>query len=400
MENTRETIISSAFSFYKKPVFKNISLSMIADRVGISKTAIYRHFKNKEDLEKAMTDRVYSDLYGILKKICPESERNTFSIVEDVIVLLMTHSEYLYYLISTRTKLIVDEFFLKIKSMGLSLFDGIFDNDGSVIDMDTYKKAVYLSGNILYFQIVRNKIYAENNIADSYNQICDYAKSMSGFITRGLGEDTSGISVFRLATLDDVCRRNMENLSTVNRIFTSVASIVKEKGFQGVTVESVARRIGLAKSSIYSKFENKAQMISSLIHQEFEEMFGILKKNLLECRNNAERAYTIMETELLYFMKKTELFTVCRWLQFQTTDEIMQDEENHERIFHEFIDGITLYENYPDLGLPVQDERIISSWFFMIPVFLYMHTLHQKIAPEIAQAALKDIFYMMENGVK
>ena len=75
MENTRETIISSAFSFYKKPVFKNISLSMIADRVGISKTAIYRHFKNKEDLEKAMTDRVYSDLYGILKKICPESER-------------------------------------------------------------------------------------------------------------------------------------------------------------------------------------------------------------------------------------------------------------------------------------------------------------------------------------
>ena len=99
-------------------------------------------------------------------------------------------------------------------------------------------------------------------------------------------------------------------------------------------------------------------------------------------------------------MKKTELFTVCRWLQFQTTDEIMQDEENHERIFHEFIDGIRLYENYPDLGLPVQDERIISSWFFMIPVFLYMHTLHQKIAPEIAQAALKDIFYMMENGVK
>ena len=129
-------------------------------------------------------------------------------------------------------------------------------------------------------------------------------------------------------------------------------------------------------------------------------MLGILKKNLLECRNNAERAYTIMETELLYFMKKTELFTVCRWLQFQTTDEIMQDEENHERIFHEFIDGITLYENYPDLGLPVQDERIISSWFFMIPEFLYMHTLHQKIAPEIAQGALKDIFYMMENGVK
>ena len=193
---------------------------------------------------------------------------------------------------------------------------------------------------------------------------------------------------------------SIKGVPAVNKVFESVASIVKEKGFQGVTVESVARGIGLAKSSIYSKFENKAQMIQSLIDREIEEMFVIMKQNINNARNNAERAYIMMETELLFFMKKPELFTVGQWLQFQNTEGIVHDDCEHERLFSTYFDGIKLYDVYPELGLPKKDFKIIASWVLMMPVFLYVHTRKQNMAPEVVQGALKDIFFMMEKGFK
>ncbi|MBQ0039137.1 MAG: TetR/AcrR family transcriptional regulator [Treponema sp.] len=398
MKNTREIIIKSAFSFYTRPVFSNVSLSMIASKAGITKAAIYRHFKSRDDLDNAMYNCVYEDLFGILKNFRAEKASNDSSIVEDIIVLLMTHREYVYYLISTCNDIVLDRFLLKFKEMGLSLFDDIFLPDGSVKDMEVYKDAVYMACNIIYFQLVRNKMFDCMGMEDRYSDITIYASKLYAFIKKGLGQDVSELSAFRLASLDKMCMTSMEGVAPVNKVFESVASIVEEKGFQGVTVESVARGIGLAKSSIYSKFENKAQMIASLIHKEFEQMFEILNRNIQKAKSNGERAYIMMETELLYFMKKPELFTVGQWLQFQNTEEIVHDDCEHERVFNTYLDQIKLYEVYPDLGLPQEDFKIIASWFLMMPVFLYMHTRKQNMAPEVVQGALKDIFFMMEKG--
>ena len=396
MKNTREMIIKSAFSFYTKPVFSNISLSMIASKAGITKAAIYRHFASREDLDNAMYNCVYEDLYNILKNFSSGGA----SIVEDIIILLMTHREYVYYLISTCNEIILDKCLLRFKGMGLSLFDNLFSADGTVKDMEAYKDAVYMACNILYFQIVRNKIIDCMDIGDKYSEITEYASKLNMFIKKGLGQDVYELTGFRLASLDRMCMESIKGVPAVNKVFESVASIVKEKGFQGVTVESVARGIGLAKSSIYSKFENKAQMIQSLIDREIEEMFVIMKQNINNARNNAERAYIMMETELLFFMKKPELFTVGQWLQFQNTEGIVHDDCEHERLFSTYFDGIKLYDVYPELGLPKKDFKIIASWVLMMPVFLYVHTRKQNMAPEVVQGALKDIFFMMEKGFK
>ncbi|MDO4507470.1 MAG: hypothetical protein Q4B64_11045, partial [Spirochaetales bacterium] len=64
-----------------------------------------------------------------------------------------------------------------------------------------------------------------------------------------------------------------------------------------------------------------------------------------------------------------------------------------------YFENIELYDKFPDLGLPNEDKRIITSWFMMIPVILFMHTRNQKISPEVVQAMLKDILIMMETGM-
>ena len=52
--NTKEKILECAFGLYEKPRMSEISLSEIAAKAGISKTAIFRHYKNKEDLMEKM----------------------------------------------------------------------------------------------------------------------------------------------------------------------------------------------------------------------------------------------------------------------------------------------------------------------------------------------------------
>ena len=58
-ENTKEKILECAFELFKKPRFSDISLSEIAAKVGISKTAIFRHYKNKNELLETMRQRFF-----------------------------------------------------------------------------------------------------------------------------------------------------------------------------------------------------------------------------------------------------------------------------------------------------------------------------------------------------
>ena len=80
--STKEKIIEAAFSLYSTRAYEKLSLSKVASKVGITKTAIYRHFKNKESLIETMKQRLYeecaecftqfTDQNFELKKLLPE----------------------------------------------------------------------------------------------------------------------------------------------------------------------------------------------------------------------------------------------------------------------------------------------------------------------------------------
>ena len=77
--STRDKIIQSAFSFYDMLFFERISLSKIAAKAGITKPAIYKHFKSREDLENAMKSLILSDIAEIIKD-CEKDKNETSAI--------------------------------------------------------------------------------------------------------------------------------------------------------------------------------------------------------------------------------------------------------------------------------------------------------------------------------
>lgn len=56
MKKTKNVIVKTALKLFLKKGFYNVSMNMIADDIGISKPAIYHHFKNKDAMVEGVLD--------------------------------------------------------------------------------------------------------------------------------------------------------------------------------------------------------------------------------------------------------------------------------------------------------------------------------------------------------
>lgn len=68
-KNTKELILETSFSFYKTLTSREFSLNKLAEKVGISKPAIYRHFKNKEEILEKMQEKFFDDFARYLEPL-------------------------------------------------------------------------------------------------------------------------------------------------------------------------------------------------------------------------------------------------------------------------------------------------------------------------------------------
>ncbi|HEX2967569.1 MAG TPA: TetR/AcrR family transcriptional regulator [Bacteroidales bacterium] len=60
MENTRDYIIDEAFKLFLTRSYEAVSISDVSAAAGLTKGALYHHFKNKEDLYKSVIDKYLS----------------------------------------------------------------------------------------------------------------------------------------------------------------------------------------------------------------------------------------------------------------------------------------------------------------------------------------------------
>jgi TetR/AcrR family transcriptional regulator, transcriptional repressor for nem operon len=64
MSDTKEYIIDQAYNLFLTRSYEAVSISDISNAIGFTKGALYHHFKNKEELFKAVVDK-YFVFYGV-----------------------------------------------------------------------------------------------------------------------------------------------------------------------------------------------------------------------------------------------------------------------------------------------------------------------------------------------
>ena len=101
-KSTKELILDAAFSFLKKTRYTSFSMNELAEKVGVTKPAIYRHFKNKESVLEAMENRGVEGMLPILKGLgpCAESTGTRKSALVLLVQHLIENPTHINYLIA------------------------------------------------------------------------------------------------------------------------------------------------------------------------------------------------------------------------------------------------------------------------------------------------------------
>ncbi|MFI3258066.1 MAG: TetR/AcrR family transcriptional regulator, partial [Spirochaetales bacterium] len=265
-ENTEEKILRSAFELYAQTDFKRFSLGNIAKRAGISKSAIFRYYKNKEALQNAMKCRFFDEFCNVLRKVtdASASKKDLFqNQLIDIITWFTVNKEYFCFFL---TAIVVNpspgEVLLsEIKKRDVVLFLGLYLNVTAVAEKKKkylYRTGRYVSSAVLYFLLAR---ISEPNRGEGDTASVDvFAQLFTDFLLKGWSQ-IDEISATRFAELDKLCETHTEEFPAENRIFCALAAVVKEYGYEGVTVERIAGELNMAKSSLYNYFGNKDELI-------------------------------------------------------------------------------------------------------------------------------------------
>src|SRR5258708_7328618 len=84
-------------------------------------------------------------------------------------------------------------------------------------------------------------------------------------------------------------RREREREATQQAILQAALEIAAEEGWQAVTIRRVAERIEYSPSAIYKYFEDKEDILRTLLLQEFQQMVVVLERVATQEHRPSER---------------------------------------------------------------------------------------------------------------
>ena len=317
-KNTKERILKAAFSFYTEPRFTNIPLSGIAERAGITKAAIFRHFKSKEELFDAMRSRYFDDI----RDLVPAAAVPYSDLLERIVELIQEHEEYLFY---TLYQYISDScfeavMFLELEKRGVDLqsygiCSGVSEDKTHIVirDVEKYYRLLYEIATTVFFLSSRKRRPCTSNICSDSG----FTASLDAVFEQGISSSARWLSEKRKRELDSQCIINAEDMPEVNPFFDALSAVIDKKGFPGTTIESIADELGLAKSSLYTYFKNKDELIVTLVEKELLYLADVVIRKSNNINTSDERGYVTMRTMLNYYLLRPSIVSVTAWLRMR-----------------------------------------------------------------------------------
>ena len=91
--DTREEVKAVALDLFSTKGFEQTSLREIAERLGITKAALYYHFASKRDLLSALTTPLVDDLQGFLSEAAKKAKDDPRAVLEAFFDMCLRHRQ-------------------------------------------------------------------------------------------------------------------------------------------------------------------------------------------------------------------------------------------------------------------------------------------------------------------
>jgi AcrR family transcriptional regulator len=393
-KNTKDRILDAAFSFYTEPCFVNVSLREIALRAGITKSAIFRHFSSKKELLDSMNLRYFDDIYAIL----PESEVPFPVLLKKIAGIMYAHKEYLFY---TLYQYIADtgfeaRMYIELEKRGINLqsygiCSGVSEDKTHIIvrNQQKYYKLLYEIATTVFFLSSRDCSACNANICSD----SEYALFLNKMLECGISSSSHFVSDKRMQEINLKCSIRPEDMPPVNPLFNALSEVIRKKGFPGTTVESIADELGLAKSSLYTYFRNKDELIITLVEKELLYFVRIVIQKVDKADSEDERGYIIMRTMIEYYLMRPSVVSVTAWLRIRGSfmfDSVMDKIKIDTSEFTKVKETVT--------GFPMTNQ-LYYGWLHVLVTTIFCQSHINGLSLDDCNNAISTYFKYIQQGV-
>jgi AcrR family transcriptional regulator len=320
---TKEDIVSTAFRVWGEELFQKMSLSDVAAALGCTKPALYRYFRNKDELLEAMYASFYDQFAGFLSDCFDMPMGGKHDANTTDAALLRFATELGAFFIRNKGKFLFllakvygsqeneRQLSFQLGKRGIDLRHFLTSEEEAVAgegDKNTRlspilhpSKAQMVMSAVLFFvsrehfgdEPWRGKA-GENAAVDSPGVLCGLEETIArglGFI-RGRVETVDFDKLEKAVSFDVAFDSETDEIHL--KLLKAVGEVLAETGPFEASMEMFARKSGLSKSSLYSHFASREDMIVSLFVNEFKRIAATAVYNKAKSDVPEERFYLTM----------------------------------------------------------------------------------------------------------
>jgi len=390
---TKIEIVDAAFKVWGRDFYRKTSLSQLAGALGVSKPALYRHFENKQALISAMTDRFFDDFAGSVKADF-QNALKTDDVNEGVSTIIRSISLFfasnVYALIfslinlydrNLDSKIISGS--LKARGADMSVIRQVIEKKYSVESAVIRLMFGALSFLMSHFHKT-NKSFDNPPTKKEINQIIT---TICVTIEHGLGysDEKTSVDFKKLEKQIDKMTPNAET----EPFFKAVAEAVAEAGPWDVSMDMVAKKLGLSKSSLYGHFKNRKDMLRRLFTSEFKRIIEFARLGISLSADTAEQLYLGIYSITVYLRSRPEILIAIAWIRTRKLD-LGRPDKNME-IFRLFED----VDIEPMRNSPEEDKQRVSH----LILFLLINILTQSTAGKVQNNDIRMLYKFITLGL-
>jgi len=321
---TKTEIVDAAFKVWGRNFYRKTSLSQLAVELKVSKPALYRHFENKQALTEAMTERFLDDFAASIRADF-ERARQTEDADEGILTIVRSVSGFfarnVYALIFSLINIYDRNLDGHAISQRLSergvdmttltfIIEKKYDADLSVIHM--------IYATLTFFMAYFHKTEQSHKKPPSEEKIQNMLSVICKIIEQGVGYSAKKIDAIDLEKQET--RVGVSVDAEIEPLFKAVAEAVAEVGPWDASMDMVAKRLGLSKSSLYGHFKNKKDMLRRLFSGEFKRIIKFARQGIGLSDISEEQLYLGIFAITVYFRSHPEFLISLDWIRTRKLD--------------------------------------------------------------------------------
>jgi len=316
---TKAEIVDAAFRVWGRDFYQKTSLSQLAGELGVSKPALYRHFSNKQALTGAMAERFFEDftlsiqadyekvissngtdegIFPVIRGISGYYGRNVYAFIFSLINL---HNR------SIDSRILSDQ--LKSRGVDMGLLHGIIKKEYA-IDL-VIMRLIFITMTFFMAQFHRdNKSFMNSPSEEGIQRVTDV---ICDTINYGLGYAAEAIDTLDLGKLEKLAEETLHSGESEPH-FRAVAEAIAEVGPWQVSMDMVAQRMGISKSSLYGHFKNRQDMLRQVYVGEFKRIMGFVRQGVGLSAAPVEQLYLGIYSIAVYLRSRPEFLASLGWM--------------------------------------------------------------------------------------